>query len=126
MTVTPEVWKPVPGHEGFYEASNLGRIRSLDRIEPHHRHDGFTQIRCGRILKISPSGDYWTVRLRGKTRMVHTVILETFVGPKPPGLCACHGPDFDTSNNALSNLRWDTYSANNLERRAPVEGWNAH
>lgn len=29
-----EKWKDIPGYEGFYQASNLGRIRSLDRIVP--------------------------------------------------------------------------------------------
>lgn len=27
-----EIWKPVVGYEGFYEVSNLGRVRSLARI----------------------------------------------------------------------------------------------
>ena len=27
-----EIWKPISGYEGFYEVSNLGRIRSLERI----------------------------------------------------------------------------------------------
>ena len=26
-----EVWKDVPGYEGYYQASNLGRVKSLDR-----------------------------------------------------------------------------------------------
>ena len=30
--VTPEIWKPVVGYEGLYEVSNLGNVRSLDRI----------------------------------------------------------------------------------------------
>ena len=28
----PEIWKGIPGHEGFYEVSNLGRIKRLARI----------------------------------------------------------------------------------------------
>lgn len=28
-----EIWKPIPGYEGIYEASNLGRIRTANRIE---------------------------------------------------------------------------------------------
>ena len=27
-----EVWKDIKGYEGLYQASNLGRIKSLDRI----------------------------------------------------------------------------------------------
>lgn len=28
---TKEIWKDVPGYEGYYQASNLGKVRSLDR-----------------------------------------------------------------------------------------------
>lgn len=114
-----EIWKPVVGFEGFYEVSNLGRVKSLSRYEPYRRHPGkLTRLRRGRILTASKgSNGYYTVRLCGKTRTVHSLVLEAFIGPKPDGLAACHGPDFDTSNNRLSNLRWDTYYANNAERR---------
>ena len=27
-----EIWKPVVGYEGLYEVSNLGRLRSVERI----------------------------------------------------------------------------------------------
>lgn len=47
-----------------------------------------------------------------KRYYVHRLVLEAFVGPCPPGLEACHGPDRDVANNKLSNLRWDTKKAN--------------
>jgi hypothetical protein len=47
---------------------------------------------------------------------VHRLILEAFVGPCPPGLEACHGPDPDPSNNRLDNLRWDTRQENQKDR----------
>ena len=46
-----------------------------------------------------------------KTVLVHRLILETFVGPCPPGMEACHN-DGDPLNNRLDNLRWDTHTAN--------------
>ena len=49
-----------------------------------------------------------TVKIRG----VHTLVLEAFRGPCPPGMEACHFPDPDKSNNHLDNLRWDTRSEN--------------
>lgn len=49
-------------------------------------------------------------------RAVHLYVLETFVGPRPEGMQACHG-DGDPANNRLSNLRWDTCSNNNLDKR---------
>ena len=40
-----EIWKPVVGYEGLYECSNLGRVRSLDKITADGR-----RIK-GKILK---------------------------------------------------------------------------
>ena len=31
-----EVWKDIPGYEGFYQASNEGEIKSLSRIVKHN------------------------------------------------------------------------------------------
>ncbi len=49
-----------------------------------------------------------------KTRKVHQLVLEAFVGLCPQGLVACHnnGDGFD---NSLKNLRWDTLSSNNAD-----------
>lgn len=62
-----------------------------------------------------PSG-YHTVGIGGRTIRVHTLVLTAFVGPRPPGMEACHCPDRDPSNNRLDNLRWDTHSANMMHR----------
>lgn len=32
MQTTKEIWKDIPGHEGLYQVSNLGNVKSLDRI----------------------------------------------------------------------------------------------
>jgi hypothetical protein len=42
---------------------------------------------------------------------MHILVLEAFVGPRPAGMEGCHWDD-DPTNNHLSNLRWDTRSAN--------------
>lgn len=43
---------------------------------------------------------------------IHTLVLENFVGPRPPGMEACHGPDRNPMNCHADNLRWDTHQAN--------------
>ena len=99
--------KPIPGFPGYY-ASNEGRIWSCNGG-------------CGRWLR--PDRNKRDEHLRvtlsssGKTyrRFVHRLILETFVGPCPPGMEACHGPDPDPANNRLENLRWDTAASNHRE-----------
>jgi hypothetical protein len=50
------------------------------------------------------------------TRQVHRLVLLAFVGPCPEGMEACHW-DGNTSNNALSNLRWDTKQGNAADKR---------
>jgi hypothetical protein len=62
--------------------------------------------------------DYLTVNLeRGdeKRRVrIHTLVIEAFVGPRPGGLEACHGPG-GSDDNSRPNLRWDTRRENMLD-----------
>jgi hypothetical protein len=51
---------------------------------------------------------------RSKHRDVHTLILEAFIGPRPPGMQCCH-KDGNPLNNRLDNLRWDTPSSNSRD-----------
>ena len=51
--------------------------------------------------------------LRGRRHVtIHTLVLEAFVGPCPPGMVGRHYPDRDPANNALANLSWGTPSQN--------------
>jgi hypothetical protein len=113
-----ETWESVPGWEGLYLVSSFGRVRSLAR-----------NTTSGRLLKPwtrSRTGyPIYTLSKNGQPTHLpaHEVVLMTFVGPRPDGLVACHG-DGDKTNNRLSNLRWDTQSANQrdywrLRRLAP-------
>lgn len=49
---------------------------------------------------------------KNKSRPVHRLVLEAFVGPAPEGYHGCHYPDPNPSNNHISNLRWDSISEN--------------
>ena len=121
-TVATETWRPVTGYLGAYEVSDLGRVRSVDRIVQQRTSSGKpgTSSRRGRILKPPLDKDgYVTAGLvccgKLKLRKVHAMVLESFVGPRPLGLVACHG-DGDPTNNTPSNLRWDTISANTYDK----------
>src|SRR6185312_7030300 len=50
-------------------------------------------------------------------RYAHRLVLEAFVGPCPDGMECCHN-DGNPANNRVENLRWDTTSANQLDREA--------
>lgn len=110
-----EIWKGAPGFEEFYEVSNLGRVRVLDRWVNAGR--GGRRFNPGRILKQGLVGSgYLSVAFnvagrKKANRLVHSLVLETFVGPRPTGMVACH-VDSDRFNNRLDNLRWDTYASN--------------
>jgi len=112
-----ELWTPVPGHLG-YEVSDQGRVRSVTRRV--QRKNG-SYLLTGRVLKQSRSGtpgkDYPAVYMgRGNSRTVHRLVLEAFVGPCPQGLEACHN-NGNRYDNRLENLRWDTASNNQRDKR---------
>jgi hypothetical protein len=111
-----ETWKPIPGHDG-YEASDLGRIRSLYYGDRGH---GRIRRRIPRILSSHPNKHgYIRVCLSTPTRdsySAHALVLLTFVGPCPAGLEACHW-DGNGTNNRLDNLRWDTRLHNHADQK---------
>src|SRR5258706_15767097 len=92
-----EHWRPVPGWEGYYEVSDLGRVRSVTRMT--RGRFGPTRYQ-GRFLKSSwrgrKGGNYLGVQFtrldERKYFYVHSLVLLAFVGPKPDGFECCHGP----------------------------------
>jgi hypothetical protein len=50
------------------------------------------------------------------TKKVSHLILETFIGPRPDGMEACHD-NGRRSDNRLANLRWDTHSGNVADKK---------
>ena len=53
------------------------------------------------------------LKINGKysRRLLHRLVLDAFVGPRPDGCVCCHA-DGDAGNNRLSNLRWDSQRSN--------------
>jgi hypothetical protein len=113
-----EEWKAIPGWEGMYEASDLGRIRSHDR-QCNTGREGVA-LRRGRILvPVAKQQRYLAVTLadceRREQHLVHILILRTFRGEAPEGCIGCHEDD-DKANNLLSNLYWGTYQSNAADK----------
>ena len=113
--LSTETWKSIPGYEGLYEVSDLGRVRSLDRIDTAGR-------RCkGRVLKPRPNEwNRYSVYLckdgYNRIRKVHQLVLEAFVGPRPEGYEACHKND-ESTDNRLDNLYWGTREQNIADQK---------
>ena len=107
---------PIVGWEGFYEISNLGRVRGVSRSIA--MRDGRTYTKESLVLKEQWGRGYATVRLRKpgvqQAIRIHREVLKAFVGPCPPGMEACHNNDV-RQDNRLENLRWDTRSANHID-----------
>jgi hypothetical protein len=112
-----------------YEVSTVGRVRSLDRVVISQRRvrtaagrarsmpREFRQAWKGQLLSANRHiQGYPVVTLGGRGSVrVHRLMLETFVGPCPDGMEACHHDD-DRRNNRLANLRWDTRRANQQDK----------
>lgn len=117
-----EVWRPIPGWEALYEASDQGRIRSRDRAVSMLGRMGrpYVAIRRGRVLTPVSSGGkaYLKVTLadadRREQRFVHEIVLTTFKSPPAPGQ-QCRHLDDDKTHNALQNLAWGTAAENGAD-----------
>jgi hypothetical protein len=114
-----EVWLPVPGYEGLYSISSIGRVRAHAKVVA--RRDGRTHLVQQRIMRPGISGKgYQSVGLVGplgrRTHYVHHLVLTAFVGPMPEGQEACHG-DGTPTNNHKGNLRWGTRLSNHADKK---------
>ena len=79
-----EIWKDIPGYEGIYQASNFGRIRSLDRVVLNRNIQNHVK---GRVRVASPDQDGYlglTLSKNGihKSFHVHRLVAITFI-PNP-------------------------------------------
>ena len=129
MTEINEIWKPVVGYEGFYECSNMGRVKSVDRYVSHI-YEGEYQFIKGRIRKTKlNNGGYEMLSLfrdgKEKTCLVHRIIAEAFL-PNPYNLPEVNHKDECKTNNFVENLEWcdreyNLYYGTRRQRQAEKE-----
>ena len=110
----PEVWTPIIDFDG-YEVSSEGRVRS-SRAYGRSK----APLKQKRLLRPTIQRDgYLRIDLRrdGQTfhRQLHCLVLESFVGPCPPGMECAHDDGVRT-NCALDNLQWKTRRDNHADK----------
>lgn len=132
MDQSLEQWRPVAGYEGFYEISNLGRVRSLAGERWNGQAMHFFK---GRILRPQSKSRYLHVVLsrdgKVKTKRIHQMVAEVFLPPCPGQQGRrrnCYHIDHINNNprdNRAANLQWLTHRENTYikpARRRDIAG----
>lgn len=120
MNAAPEEeWRDIPGYEGYYQASSLGRIRSVERVISQRHATGEVQRRMPMVYltPFTHSGDGRFVVALSRDCIVrkfgvHVLVALAFLGPKPHAKSQCCHRDGDHINNSPENLYWGDNSSN--------------
>lgn len=106
-----EIWKDVVGYEGYYQVSNLGNVKSVDRVIYSDKlHIGTKRELKGKLLKpyINKHG-YLALALtkngNEKLMRVHRLVTEAFID-NPNNYDQVNHIDGDKTNNKVENLEW--------------------
>jgi len=110
-----EEFRDIPGYEGYYQASNFGRVKSLERYVKHSR-DRFRVVNQKILKGTINGGGYIVVRLSKNSNIImktvhkimHITFTDKFNQNKP---CIDH-IDRDRQNNHIDNLRECTHQEN--------------
>jgi|SRR5580700_3783822 hypothetical protein len=113
--------REIEGCNGWYAVSRDGRIWTNRVGNRWKQLKPFAEKAYGH-LKVTLFG------VVPRIRAVHRLVLESFVGPCPPGMECRHFPDRDVTNNRLENLQWGTRLENQADRfkHGTAKGGESH
>jgi hypothetical protein len=109
-----EQWLPVKGYEGLYEVSDQGRVKRVEGRVWNRK--GYWLTRKEGLRKLGVDSDGYLIVILSKegvsrTKKVHQLVLQAFVGDCPDGLQTRH-LNGKRNDNRLSNLAWGTAAEN--------------
>lgn len=114
-----EVWKDIEGYEGYYQVSNLGRVKSLERLTTYTNSNAVTRKQPVKEKILSQRMDrhgYQRVSLKKdrkrKLCLVHRLVAQAFI-ENPDSLPLVNHKDENRSNCNAMNLEWCTSKYNN-------------
>lgn len=111
-----ERWEPVRATRKLYWVSDKGRIWSKGRYNSRTRSG---VLRCSRANKGNGYRRF-VIQIAGTPKrevMVHTAVLEAFVGPRPSANHCCRHLNGNSCDNRLENLAWGTFAENTADRK---------
>jgi hypothetical protein len=126
-----EIWKDIPGYEGYYQVSNLGNVKRLEtkvKCFDNGQRVGFRIVK-EKILKQAKNSNGWyyavTLSNHSNTKQIntHRLVAFTFI-PNPHNYPLVMHKDNNGLNNHVSNLQWGTYEMNN--KQPVLEGRGAN
>lgn len=113
-----EEWKPIPGYYGFYEASNLGRIRSVDgkpTVNPKMlNYIWKSKVLKQKTIKHKNRVDYRITLWKNGVRqdaLVSRLIAMAWIG-MPGGNMTVNHINGDSKDNRAVNLEWVSLAEN--------------
>ena len=109
-----EIWKDIPEYEGYYQISNTGSIRSLDRVV--EKGGRLHHIKGHQLRQSKTHCGYYIIGLSKEDKRtyhsVHRLVADLFI-PNPNNYPCVNHKDENKANNTVENLEWCTYLYNN-------------
>lgn len=118
-----EIWKDIKGFEGYYQISNHGQVRSLDR---HITWRGIVKLKKGNIMSSFCNKGYPRVSMcknsKYTIRTVHKLVGLHFIDNPNNHPIIMH-LDNDVKNSHYKNLKWGTYQENTDQAKRENRLW---
>lgn len=107
-----EIWKPIVGYENYYEVSDLGNVRSIDRTIVHSNNNIFnykSKILKSAINKYGYLQVGLSINSKTKSYCIHKLVAIAFI-PNVNNKPTVNHKDGNKLNNYIDNLEWATKS----------------